>query len=263
MPWIPAAAAHAIERTRIAIVFSPELSPKIIEAAGRAADPGLDSLGFPARSPLNSQNFSVQFGPDGPKLTGQKGLGWQSLKSTEPGSIVEVLQLDKTTIQYESAIYVRWALFVDHFRQLAGKAIDSLDAVSDAQMVSLEYFDRFNFDGPKEKALPAELVDARFVNVLAEPAKMGEELWHLHRGWFSTTEGERFLVNQNVDVLDGQTAEGEVLRTAQIMTKIERRAAEGPITISDLAALLEKMHTISKATLVGVLSGDAQAKIGL
>ena len=263
VPWIPVSTAHAIERTRIAIGFAPELSSKTVEAAGKAADPAAAEMGLFPRAALNAENFAVGIGPDGPKLTGRKMVAWQISNAAEPGTGTEALQADQSGIQYETSTYVRWALFLEHFLNLARKSLEALDAVSDAQVVSLEYFDRFFFDGEMEAGLPGDLLDSRLIEVLAEPAKSGKELWHLHRGWFGDQDGERFLVNQNLDAVVGQTADGKSIRTIQIMTKIERRAADGLISLTDFAPLLEKMHTLSKATLGGVLNAEYQAKIGL
>jgi uncharacterized protein (TIGR04255 family) len=263
VPWIPVATAHAIERTRIAVAFAPELSSKTVEAAGKAADPAAAELGLFPRAALNAENFAVGIGPDGPKLTGRKMVAWQITNAAEPGAGTEALQVDQSGIQYETSNYVRWALFMDHFLKLAGKSLDALDAVSDAQVVSLEYFDRFIFEGEMEDGRPGDLLDATLVQILGDPAKSGKELWHLHRGWFGEQDGERFLVNQNLDAVDGQTLDNKPIRTVQIMTKIERRGADGSISLTNIAPLLEKMHTLSKATLVGVLSAEAQSKIGL
>ena len=147
MPWIPVSTAHAIERTRIAIAFAPELSSKTVEAAGKAADPAAAELGLFPRAALDAQNFAVGIFPDGPKLTGRKMVAWQITNAAEPGAGTEALQVDPSGIQYETSSYVRWALFLDHFLKLAGKSLEALDAVSDAQVVTLEYFDRFIFEG--------------------------------------------------------------------------------------------------------------------
>lgn len=263
MPWIPVSTAHAIERTRIAITFAPELSSKTVEAAGKAADPAVAEMGLLPRTALNAENFAVGIGPDGPKLTGRKMVAWQITNAAGPAGATEVLQLDQAGIQYETTSYVRWALFLDHFQKLAGKSLEALDAVSDAQAVSLEYFDRFIFDGDMEQGRPGDLLAGALVEVLGAPAKSGKELWHLHRGWFEEQDDERFLVNQNLDAVDGQTVDGKTIRSVQILTKVERRATEGPISLANFAPLLEKMHKLSKATLGGVLNDDAQLKIGL
>lgn len=263
VPWIPVSTAHAIERTRIAVAFSPELSSKTVEAAGKAADPAAANLGLFPRMVLNSDNFALGFGPDGPKLAGRKLVGWQITNAAEVGSGTEALLVDQSGIQYETSVYVRWALFLDRFLKLTGDTLAALDAVSDAQVVTLEYFDRFVFEGEQEEGRPGDLLDSRLVDVLGEPAKSGKELWHLHRGWFGSEGGERFLVNQNLDAVIGQTMDGKPIRTVQIMTKIERRVADGAISLIAFAPLLEKMHALSKATLVGVLNPDAQSKIGL
>lgn len=263
MPWIPISTTHAIERTLITVAFAPELSSKTVETAGKAADPAAVELGLFPRMALNTENVAVGMGPDGPKLAHRKLVAWQITNAPEPGAGTEALQVDQAGIRYETSAYVRWALFLDHFLKLTGKTLEALDAVSDAQVVTLEYFDRFIFEGEGEHGRPGELLDARLVDVLGEPAKSGNELWHLHRGWFSNQDGEKFLVNQNLDAVIGQTSEGKSIHTVQIMTKIERRAADGPILLTAFAPLLEKMHTLSKATLVGALNADAQSKIGL
>ncbi len=72
-----------------------------------------------------------------------------------------------------------------------------------------------------------------------------------------------FLVNQNLDANTGQTAEGKPFRTVQIMTKIERRVANGTISLADFASLADKMQTLSKTTLVDVLNETTQLKIGI
>lgn len=263
MPWIPASTAHAIERTRIAITFAPELSSKTVEAVGKAADPAVAEMGLLPRTALNAENFAVGIGPDGPKLTGRKMVAWQITNTAGPVGATEVLQLDQAGMQYETTNYVRWTLFLEHFKKVAGKSLKALDAVSDAQAVSLEYFDRFIFDGDMPQGRPGDLLAGALVEVLGAPAKSGKELWHLHRGWFEEQDDERFLVNQNLDGVDGQTVDGKTIRSIQILTKIERRATDGPISLANFTPLLEKMHKLSKATLGGVLNDDAQLKIGL
>ena len=117
--------------------------------------------------------------------------------------------------------------------------------------------------GAAGSAAPTALIRDKLIATLSDSAQNGDELWHLHRGWYETAEGIRVLINQNIDANDGQNPKGEPTRVVGVYTKVERRNREEVVDTSLLSEDIAKMHTISKTVFASAITDEMQQRIGL
>lgn len=260
--WLPIHPTHAIERTRIVIQFQNPLHHKMVSRLGEQFDQVRKEFGFGAR--IETQAHMVTLvQADATPVVSPKAVGWQFNRTTEQGALMEVVVLDPQNFVYESAEYVRWALFADRLSRMTGSMVAELQRDVDVQSVALEYFDRFVFGGTIDQSVPSGLVRNELLCSLPDSATSGSELWHVHRGWFEGEGPNRFLVNQNIDAQQARNPEGKDVRSVVIYTKVERQAQSGNVDLSTLANDLGAMHDVSKRVIRDALIEDAQKRVGL
>ena len=262
MAWLPIHPTHAIERTRIVIQFSQPIPQKMVSRLGEQFDGLRLDFGFGAR--IETQMQSVTMNPAGVEpVFSQRASGWQFVREQAPGVILEAMILEPQGFVYETAEYVRWALFWDRLSRMTTEILEQLQKDVGVRSVALEYFDRFYFDGGITDAVPSALVRPELISALPESACSGRELWHVHRGWFEGEGAQRYLVNQNVDAQQAKTAEDRDVRSALIYTKVERTADDIEIDLSHLGETLDAMHDVSKRVIQDALIEEMQLRVGL
>ena len=193
MSWRPIHPNHAIERTRISVQFKDKLPQKTIQKLGEAFESQRASFGFGPR--VEVQTHTVTFATDTPlgPLVAQQARGWQFVREAGLGNVLEALVLDPEGLVYENVEYVRWADFWLRASQMILPLVDGVAAVTDLRQFALEYFDRFVYEGSATDASPTKLIQHRLTDTLSDAAKSGEELWHIHRGWYETADGIRLI----------------------------------------------------------------------
>ena len=129
--------------------------------------------------------------------------------------------------------------------------------------LSLEYFDRFVFQGPLNEASPKGLLVKDIMPLLPKEAAEGSELWHIHRGWYEKAGSSRLLVNQNFDIQDGISAAGAATRTLSLYSKVEKAAHSNPIDLKNFGSDLEELHALSRLVLERTLVPVAKKAINL
>lgn len=266
MPWSPLHPNHAIERVRIVIQFKDRLPFKSIAKLGSDFESRSAKLNIGARVDLLAR--TIMMGPQGPiqsssPLPPDGPAGWQFVRKSGVDNPEEAITLTQEALIYETTQYVRWISFRARSMDLMLPIIQYIASVLDIRLFALEYFDRFIFEGSLTEAEPSELLDHSLTNGFSANTKSGEELWHLHYGWFDTQHGTRVLVNQNFDAVDLTDVEGVVRRSVGIYTKVERRNKDEIVDLVGFADDLEAMHTISKSLLRKCLSPQTAAMIGL
>lgn len=261
--WQPIHPNHAIERTRIVVQFKDKLPQRTIQKLGEAFEIRRGNFGFGPR--VEVQTHTLVVAPDGPQpqMQAQQTRGWQFMREAAPGAILEALVLDPEGLVYENVEYVRWADFWQRASDMLLPLIGSVADVAELRLFSLEYFDRFVFLGVPKSAAPAPLIRDTLIDTLSDAAQSGEELWHLHRGWYETVDGIRVLINQNIDANDGQNPKGEPKRAVGVYTKVERRNREEVVDSNLFSEDLVKMHTISKTVFASAITEDMHKRIGL
>ena len=261
--WHPIHPNHAIERTRVVVQFKDKLPQRTIQKLGEAFETKRGSFGFGPR--VEVQTHTLLVAPDGPapQMLTQQARGWQFVREAAPGAVLEALVLDPEGLVYENVEYVRWADFWLRASEMLLPLIGSVSDVTELRLFSLEYFDRFVFSGALNSAAPTALIRDALIATLSDAAQNGEELWHLHRGWYETVDGIRVLINQNIDANDGQNPKGEPTRAVGVYTKVERRNREEVVDSTLLSEDLVKMHTISKTVFASAITVEMHKRIGL
>jgi len=262
LAWRPLQPNHAIERVRIVVRFQGELTSKFIRKLAADGEELRVTLGFTSKNLREGHKIDVS--PAGVSL-GNRGaelLGWDWQKLSPANSPLETFLVEKQHLVYETAEYTRWGNFISRFEEVALPTLEALIAVVDVAAVSLEYVDRFFFDGAPTEASPSGVLTG-FLGVLPDNAENGQDLWHLHRGWFEAIAGEQLLINQNFDAQDGALISGEPVRSLQMLTKTELRPASSEFDYSTLRPHLDSMHDRSNALFRNVLTEEMQGRVGL
>lgn len=259
--------SHSIERTRVIVTFRDALTQKPLNTLAEIFESKRVELGFGGRNNVAGQAIQMSFGPMGapPSPQPQIIVGWDYRRQlAEVGTIVEYLTAQSSgtgVVVYETSEYGRWDNFLARFENIALDVLREANKLSDIFSVSLEYYDRFNFEGNANEAVPAELL-VKIPDCLFESAANGQELWHLHRGWFEPLNGNQVLVNQNFDAQSFEI-EGIQTRTLQILTKTEMRFETAILDFSNLLSDLDSLHQRSKVIFSGVLDNKMKTRVGL
>jgi uncharacterized protein (TIGR04255 family) len=264
VPWQPIHPNHAIERTRVIIQFATPISNKMAEYLTGVLALGAPQGGLGPREGVARSGVRFLMSAQGAQVISQDSQnGAQFARRSQNGEIVEAVLLDQSSLIYETSEYVRWALFQNRFSELTSKVVEKLAVDADIGSVTLEYFDRFIFEGQIESAVPNGLIHDNLLLTLAESARNGKEIWHIHRGWFEGGLTDRFLVNQNVDVQEGQNSDGESIRSVALYTKVEQQAGAIVPDLTKVDDLLEKLHLVSTRVVRDALQSTVQKRIGL
>lgn len=263
MHWTPIRPNHAIERTRILIQFATPISNKVISGLGKLVDDQRPQTGLGPRFEVHSDDIAVTAGVSGPQFLSQRSVGWQFNRETEPGVVVEALILGQRSFLYETTEYVRWGLFKERYSNLTSEVIKKLATDVDVLAIALEYFDRFIFSGSLIDASPSLLINNLLCTNLPPSARSGNELWHLHRGWFEGFGENRFLINQNITAENGKKPDDTDVRSVSIYTKVEHQSNDSEIDLNAILANIDGMHVVSKRVVSETLLEDVKQKVGL
>lgn len=283
MVWVPAHQAHAIERVNVLLQFSEPIPAKQMTAI--LAD---GSLKFPAVG-FNSQNeesgeFNIQLGPDGPSIAfGQAGLAIGSgqqiqqsmgrvFRRIEGNEVREELSINRTRVLYSSTRYESWSAYLARLRRLLDETLAKALVVASIQLLKLEYWDRFTFEGKPEDADFTQLFRQESVHLPKFPFDAGR-LWHSHIGYYAPDMPQRKrLINLNVDVLDlviggpnNMPVNGQTKRSAGIYsmaqdTRDPTRLIDDSDTVSQV---LTELHSDLISILHDILTPTAKDRISL
>ena len=263
MSWQPIHPKHAIERTRIVVQFADKLPQRTLEKLGEVFEAKREGWGFGPRIEVQAHTLVVN--PDTPaqQIVTKQTRGWQYLRQTSSGVATEAVVLDPDGLVYENVEYASWKNFWARASEMLVPIVDLISDVADFSAFSLEYFDRFNFEGDITSAVPSGLISAPLLATLSEDAQSGLELWHVHLGWYETHAGVRVLVNQNIDANDVELPDTGKTRTVGIYTKLERRERTNIVDAARISADIEIMHSMSKRVFSLAVTPEAQDRIGL
>jgi uncharacterized protein (TIGR04255 family) len=260
--WEPFTADHAIERVRIVIHFAQAIQPKQVSSFASMVEAKRAAFGLGPQTTTNANMVEIDAGTGEARLSKQP-FGWSFSKTKSDGAAVEAIILNPQFLLYDAATYDRWVTFWRRYEAISSDLRERIQADINVRAVSLEYVDRFRFDGPTEAAQPDLLVRENIVGSLPGSVGSGRELWHVHRGWFEGDEPHRFLVNQNFDAQSVQDIDGSEVRSLAILTKVERQSATGDLDISTLQRDIDAMHTLSKRVVCDALVDDMCKRVGL
>lgn len=265
MSWTSLHPDHAIERVRVEIHFSEALPTKIIDSLGASFDPRRSEMRFEPRA--EHQLANIDFAENG-ALTVPAGpvptrKGWRSVRLAGPNLPVEAITFEPKSMTYESADYRGWEKAVVRFKKVFGGLLAEAGRAVNANTVILDYMDRFFFQGEPKDADPTQLLRSELLPQIPDEVRRGQDLWHVHRGWFEYFEGDKYLVSQNLDSQEGAIQSGQIRRSVQIYSRVELRAAGNGLEMAMIDAKLEHMHNRCNGVVRDALVEGIARKVGL
>lgn len=244
MTWRPVHSQHAIELVRLTIRFSEQVPAKLSRKMSDAIGAKRSDLRFVGPEPR--QTIGFQLVQAGASLIPQQHTtiqGWMFSRKASNGVPLEAIILEGDLLTYETSEYQRWPVFCKRLNSVSSGALALSSSALDIKGISLEYQDRFIFQGISTEARVDNLLTS-VVGDLHDEALSGNSLWHSHRGWFETVDGRPMLVNQNFDANDGSLAGQTVIqRSVQILTRAELRDAA--VDGQELEQSLNKLHAVT------------------
>lgn len=262
LSWKPFQPDHAIERVRIVVQFGGQLPTKFLRKLAADGEELRIELGYASKNLREGQQITL--GPAGMNLGAQPSqlFGWDWRKLSPANSTLDVLVVEDRTLVFETVEYTRWRNFIEKFELVTLNTLNSITNVVDLKSFSLEYIDRFLFEGTAIEASPVEIL-RNIRDQIHENALSGQELWHLHKGWFEQLNNQKLLINQNIDAQNAQVESNETIRSIQILTKTELMFDQPPFNYLEFKPHLENMHNRSKELFALLLTNDMQEKVGL
>lgn len=265
MSWTPINPTHSIERVRVILQYREAVPSKLSRQMSEMVAKIRSELRFDGPTSLSHFSVALQVGPEGqnaftPVQTDHKG--WQFARKSAVGNPLELIAQAGEQIIYETTEYRKWSTFRQRFGKIAADLAALAQLTLDTQLLSLEYFDRFVFSGPKEEATPTTLL-AGLEHVLHPDALSGRTLWHLHKGWYEGQSQGDVLVNQNFDASDLVQADGQISRAVTTLTKLELRADRFPVEDGDILSQLDFLHELSKSYFVLALRPEMRPAVGI
>lgn len=266
MTWRPINPAHAIERVRFVMKFGQSVPAKIARQMSESIAKQSNETRLEGPQEISAVNIGFHVAPDGkPIITTPtaKVPGWQFARLSSNGLPLEIVALEDDKVIYETTSYRRWETFMQRFDRVVAPVVALGVQSLDVDLVSIEYFDRFLFDGPRQKALPADLL-VGIDNILHPDAASGRTMWHYHRGWFEQSGVGDVLVNQNIDAVDtAQPETGEPVRTINLLTKAEARSANCNVDGTPIVDLLDSLHEVTKRYFVQAVQPSMLNSVGI
>jgi uncharacterized protein (TIGR04255 family) len=260
--WKPVQQQHAIERVRVELAFAELLPTRVVESAKRDFERLRGQLRFAEPILQETHQFQLQPGLSGAPPV-QKITGWQSVREASPGAIVEAVTVNQSGFTYESTDYRGWSTAYKRFHTVSCDFISQFCSVMDIRSFSLDYTDRFIFEGSPDQATPTEIVQPQLLASLTDGAKRGRDLWHVHRGWFQTQDGRSILMNQNIDAQDAKTHTGFDVRSLHLFTRAEFRPKPEQFDPKDLDEIANQLHSLCDTHFSSVLTAAAKRSVGL
>ena len=187
--------------------------------------------------------------------------------------VQEEIQAHRSHFLFATTRYKRWDGFKSKSLDLLSDSLDGALSVVNLANLKLEYWDRFNFDGPLADVKYNSLLRSD-CNLLPQFIFQTSELWHSHVGYFTKAkQAPTCLINLNADAIDlvnvdpanGPTSAPVPVRTVGFYTMAQFTFAEGTYVqnSTELALPLDEMHTILKDVFGSVITPEAAHRISL
>lgn len=279
MRWQPAHEAHAIERVSLTFQFDEPIHSKPWQSLLAAASLDLPKQGFNAISdhhelplaqivsPAGSRGPAPGFAIPGQPI--QLAVTGRSFQVVNGGQVREEVLLLRNQFTHATLLYNGWASHRSRVLALLGGYIERALTLVNLQLVKLEYWDRFLFDGDPEDVDYGSLLRRGSRHLPGFPFGM-DQLWHSHVGYFVNSGASQRLVNVNVDAFD--VAESPApdqppvrRRTVGIHTMAQDTMGPDPsLTVQNgVGSTLEALHTTLKETFADVITPEASERISL
>lgn len=273
MGWHPVHDMHAIERARISVRLpdGEKFPEKLINKILKELEINKEEMDLNVSEPMKGTGLNISFSPDGQQFVKQEELGGKIFRKTRGDVQVEAFVFETGAIVFETVEYGRWNLFFDRFKELTSDILPRILEVVNVAVVSIEYTDRFVFEGEDGNPSPTSVV-RDISSLLHEDALSGKSLWHLHKGWLEKLNDIPLLINQNftaqyVEKIDDESAERKEepkkLSSIQIYTKAEHRLGDNDVSFEWIIEDLEGLHQRANHIFATSLTEDAQSLVNI
>ena len=267
--------AHAIEQVVFAIQFQTELEDPVFKEMCNELDTVADDL--PKRVDFPGPNL---VGP-GQSLTLTFGIAPSAIPSPPFGRIYQNIQpdgtvgnefrVDRIQIVFRTTRYTRWAETWSRARKYFDVVLPKYVAKSRIAGISLNYVDKFIWNGAPADCRPSLLLGANS-KYLCPLVYESPDLWHSHTGAFIRVDKHtKRLLNVNVDYLDEQRG-GTSRRTIAIGTVLSDLVNQpefAPLDINETSAVsffdsrMQQLHDYGKTIFANIINDSMSKRIAL
>lgn len=263
---------HAIEQ----LVFVIQFQGVLDDAGNSEIEAKCES--FKKELPAQKVMFGVSPTPagqivvmQGPGSVNMGSVVGHLLQSINPdGSVSEELRVEPGMISYRSAVYSRWSTVWARARRFLGELLPIYASSTQMIGLSLNYVDRFIWEGRPENCRPSALL--RQNSPFVSPHVFGcTDLWHSHFGTFDRYQNyTKRLLNFSLDCLDefGREPRRIVVINSVIAHSFFENGYDRPepsnFTTIEFAELhFAEMHTYEKEVLGQILNDSMKTRIAL
>lgn len=264
MAWRPLHSQHAIERVRLILQFKEQVPAKVARMMSETLAGMRHGLRMNGPTPMHGIGVSMVMSDAGIQPQAQHMTnGWRFDRNASNMEPLEAIVFDGGNLTYETTEYQRWDTFKRRTKKIMHDILQIALQSMDIQSVSIEYIDRFMFDG---KATEAKVTDLLTVanSMIHGDAATGKHLWHIHRGWFEDFNGGKVLINQNFEAQEGLLAgKTAPTRSLQLLTKAELRADSFDLSAEKYEETLESLHYLTKSYFKDAIVEKHHGSLGL
>jgi uncharacterized protein (TIGR04255 family) len=270
--------AHAIEQVVFAIQFQNTIDDAVFKEI--CDDLDLVTGDLPKKVPLDSPNLM------GPNLLGQNftftiGSAPSPIPSVHFGMIHQIVQpdgtvgiefrVDRISIVFRTTRYTRWAETWSRARKYYDVVLPKYVAKSRVAGISLNYVDKFVWNGAPADCRPSLLLAANS-KYLCPHVYESPDLWHSHTGAFTRIDKQtKRLLNVNVDYLDEQrgAAPRRTIVIGTVLSDLMNQPEFEPLDISETDAIsffdlrMQQLHDYGKTVFANIINDPMSKRIAL
>lgn len=264
----PLHSAHAIEQVIFVLQVEHELDDIGIKKVRDAADEVSTEL--PKKIDVQSMTFAI--GPAAmptppPGLTG--GKIYQKIR---PDGTVECeFRVERMSVIFRTLLYTRWAAIWEQARKYFDSVIPIYIANARISGISLNFVDKFVWDGPISECQPIRLFRPES-KYLCPHIYETQDLWHSHTGAFYRIDNQtKRLLNVNVDYIDERKNEEarRVIVIGTVLTDMMNQPGYDPLTVATVDASkffdshMQQLHDFGKLVFGNVINNEMAQRIAL
>lgn len=159
MSWKPIKDEHAIERVRFILGFQEELTQKTFDELVSSFEKNhSEDYGFNKHNKAKQLNVKISLSNNVVQNTEQKPANpihqFQRTTDSDENNILEHLNIARGEISFEVLDYTRWINFYKTVQKLIKQITDITAKTVDINQLTLEYWDKFAFEGDTRNADP-------------------------------------------------------------------------------------------------------------
>jgi uncharacterized protein (TIGR04255 family) len=266
----PIHAAHAIEQVVFVVQFDTALDDHArfseIRIAAMEFKSGED---LPGEVPIQEFSIAVKH-PDSavpPPLPSSFVLR----SVARDGMTEQELMVERASLTFKTSLYSHWGTAWAQAKRYFERLVPLYVQNSQVRAISLNYVDKFVWDGDASECNPSLLFVPKSKYVCPHVFET-REFWHSHTGKFIRASGNvKRLLNVNVDYLEETTAKGSrrVVSITTVLTDMLNQPNYSPTKINSKDALdfvdnsMEDLHVFGKEVLREIICPEMSKRIAL